>query len=223
MLVDVPNHGRSAWTEHFSYEEIADRIAAHLREDFASAGPVDIVGHSMGGKVAMVLALRHPDLVRRLVVIDIAPVATPASDGEFPHLLDSLASLDLTGFERRGDADAALREAIPNDMVRGFLLQNLVRRDGGFGWEPNLVLLRSELDAVMGFPDSAGRVYDGPVLWMAGERSHYISDEAEPVMKNLFPRVRRLTVRGAGHWVHADAPDVVIEALRAFLIRSDSA
>ncbi|RGE17667.1 alpha/beta fold hydrolase [Leucobacter sp. wl10] len=218
LLVDLPNHGRSGWTDQFDYLEIADLVAQHLREGFAADGPVDVVGHSMGGKVAMVLALRHPGLVRRLVVIDIAPVGGAASRGNFRQLLDALAEVRLERLERRADADVVLRERIPEDAVRGFLLQNL-RRDGdGFRWEPNLALLRAELDAVMGFPDTGDLRFTGPVLWIGGERSDYVADGDEPSMRALFPRTRRVTVRGAGHWVHADAPDIVVEALRRFLI-----
>lgn len=239
LLVDLPNHGGSGWTAHIDYPEMADLVAAHLRAGFASGGPVDVVGHSMGGKVAMVLALRHPDLVRRLVVIDISPVASEASRGEFLHLLDALAGLDLTTLERRVDAHDRLRAAIPNDTVRGFLLQNLRRIDDGdpadahdagdapdaggasgadYAWEPNLRLLHDEISAVMGFPDVTGSVFEGPVLWMRGDRSDYVSDDDAPAMRELFPRTRRVTVRGSGHWVHSEKPDEVIAALRVFLI-----
>ncbi|WP_429950739.1 alpha/beta fold hydrolase [Leucobacter allii] len=223
LLVDLPNHGQSGWTETFDYAEMADLVAAQLRAGFAAEGPVDVVGHSMGGKVAMMLALRHPGLVRRLVVLDIAPVASGASRGEFPHLLDALASVDLATLERRADAGAALRAAIPQDAVRGFLLQNLRRDPDGFSWEPNLRLLRAELPAVMGFPDVSGRSFAGPVLWVKGERSPYITDADAPVMRGLFPRTVRITVHGAGHWVHAEEPEAVIAALRRFLIEPGDA
>ncbi|MFV0435491.1 MAG: alpha/beta fold hydrolase [Leucobacter sp.] len=228
LLVDLPNHGQSCWTDSFDYAEIADLVAAHLRSGVAKAGPVDVVGHSMGGKVAMVLALRHPDLVRRLAVIDISPVASGSARGEFRHLLDALTGLDLDSIHRRADADAALRNAIPQDGVRGFLLQNLRRGDGrgtggsggsgGFEWEPNLRMLRSELETIMGFPDVSGRQFTGPVLWMRGDRSDYVRDEDAAAMRALFPRTTRMTVRGAGHWVHSEKPEEVIAALRFFLL-----
>lgn len=218
LLVDLPNHGASGWTESFDYAQLADLVAAHVRDGFAAHGAVDVVGHSMGGKVAMLLALRHPELVRRLVVIDISPVGS--SRGTFPHLLDALASLDLRALERRADAGALLRERIPDDAVRGFLLQNLRREGDGFAWEPNLGLLHAELDAVMGFPEVRGATFDGPVLWMRGELSDYITDDDAPAMRALFPRTVRMTVRGAGHWVHAEKPDEVVTALRRFLVES---
>lgn len=218
LLVDLPNHGRSGWTEHFDYAQMADIVAGQLRAGFAASGPVDIIGHSMGGKVAMVLALRHPDLVRRLAIIDISPVSSVASRGEFQHLLSSLSALPLASFERRSDVDAALAPAVPQDMVRGFLLQNLKHRNGGFVWEPNLELLYGELETIMAFPDMGRSTFDGPVLWIGGDRSNYISDDDVPAMRALFPKTRRMTIRGAGHWVHSEKPDEVITALRAFLI-----
>nr|WP_309852993.1 alpha/beta fold hydrolase [Falsarthrobacter nasiphocae] len=218
LLVDLPNHGQSAWTETIDYPGLADAIAAHLREGFAVDGPVDVVGHSMGGKVAMMLALRHPDLVRRLVVVDISPVPSPPGWGNFQHLLASLASLNLGTLTSRSQASEELTDPIPNPGVRGFLLQNLARRGDGFEWEPNLDLLRRELPTIMGFPDAAGAHFDGPVLWIAGERSPYVRDEDAPAMRALFPRVRRLTVKGASHWVHSDKPEEFIAALRSFLL-----
>lgn len=218
LLVDLPNHGASGWTERFDYAEIADIVANELRSGFAANGPVDVVGHSMGGKVAMVLALRHPDLVRRLVVLDISPVDSRSSRGEFGHLLDSLSGVDLARVARRSDAEDALREQIPQDGVRSFLLQNLKRGADGYEWEPNLALLRAELPKIMGWPDLGDSRFDGPVLWVRGDRSDYVVDEDAPVMRALFPRTRRLTIRGANHWVHSDKPAEVIDALRSFLL-----
>lgn len=221
LLVDLPNHGASAWTAEFDYDAMVDALAEFLRADFAATGPVDVVGHSMGGKVAMVLALRHPDLVRRLAVLDISPVSKGATPGNFRHLLDSLALVDLGSLTKRVDASVQLQERIADSAVRGFLLQNLRRSDDGFEWEPNLALLRAELDTVMGFPDEGERQFGGPVLWIKGERSDYISDEDAPAMRAYFPRTRRITVKDAGHWVHSEQPEAVGAALRGFLLAED--
>ncbi len=215
VLVDLPNHGQSPWSDSTDYEVVADAVASVVRECYADEGPVHLVGHSMGGKVAMVLALRHPDLVDRLVVVDIAPVASEGG-GEFEHLLDSLAALDLQAVERRTDADEQLAERVDDERVRGFLLQNLRRGKDGFGWQANLDLLRAELATIAGFPEVGG-TFERPVLWIAGERSPYIRREHGDVMRELFPTVRLVTVKGSGHWVHSEQPEAFVGTLRAFL------
>lgn len=215
LLVDLPNHGRSPWVERVSYEQMADAVAETIRADFAPEGRVHVVGHSMGGKVAMVLALRHPDVVDRLVVVDIAP-SSHSSGGEFEHLLGSLAAVDLGGLGRRADADAQLRGPIPNDTTRGFLLQNL-RADGDtFAWQANLDVLRRDLDVIGDFP-RFDTTFDRPVLWVAGEKSDYVQDEHHADMRALFPRTRLVTIKGAGHWVHSEQPESFVATLRVFL------
>lgn len=216
LLIDLPNHGKSAWTEDFSYELTADLIANWLRQSPIANGPIDVVGHSMGGKVAMMLALRHPELVDRLVIVDISPVGSD-DQGEFEHLLDSLADLDLSTLSGRSDADERLSEPIDDARVRGFLLQNLRRSPDGLAWQANLDLLRRELPAIGGFPESPGDSFDRPVLWVSGERSPYVRPEHETAMRALFPRTQLVTVKGAGHWVHSEKPEVFTSVLRTFL------
>jgi pimeloyl-ACP methyl ester carboxylesterase len=215
LLVDLPDHGRSGWTEDFDLVAHADLVAEVVRE--RTEPPVALVGHSLGGKIAMVVALRHPELVERLCVVDVAPVSYPHSD-EFAGYIDAMLAIDLDRLDRRADADAALQDAVPDPVVRSFLLQNL-RRDGdGWTWQPNLELLRAELDAITAWPDlGAVPSYDGPVLWVAGERSSYIRDEYADAMARLFPKVLRVTVKGAGHWVHSEQQDAFVAVLRRFL------
>lgn len=213
LLVDLPNHGASFWTEAFDYEEMADTVADFLSAEFAAHGSVDLVGHSMGGKVAMYLALRHPRLVRKLVILDIAP---SASSGNFEHLLGSMLALPLEKFTTRGEAGKALAEAVPVDSTRGFLLQNLKREKGKFVWEPHLQMLYNNLDTIMGWEQPA-TTFEGPVLWVSGENSDYIRPEDTAPMRQLFPRVRKVTLKGAGHWVHADKPDETVYMLQTFL------
>ena len=211
LLIDLPNHGRSPWTDRVDYVEMADAVAERLR-DWA---PTHVVGHSMGGKVAMVLALRHPELVDRLVVVDIAPAPSDGS-GEFEHLLGSLAGVDLASVHRRSDAEDQLRGPIPNTTVRNFLLQNLRAGDDGYAWQANLKLLRRDLPAIGGFPHFDA-TFDHPVLWVAGDRSDYVREAHRPEMERLFPAVRLVTVKDSGHWVHSEQPAAFVSALRVFL------
>ncbi len=215
VLVDLPNHGRSAWTEAMDYEATAALVAEALGERYAAEGPFHLVGHSMGGKVAMVLALHHPELVDRLVVVDIAPAVSEGA-GEFEHLLDSLASLDLAPLQRRGEADEQLARLIDDERVRGFLLQNLRSSGDGFRWQANLDLLRRDLEVIGGFPEIDAS-FDHPVLWVAGQRSPYIQPEHTATMRRLFPKVRSVTVKDAGHWVHSEQPEAFVTILKAFL------
>ena len=222
-LVDLPDHGRSGWTQEFSWDGYADAVADTLREVDPAARWM-VVGHSLGGKTAMLLALRHPGTVERLVVVDIAPKSYGSLE-RFEGYIREMQSLPLDQLAGRADAESRFDE--PDPGVKAFLLQNL-RRDGdGWRWQANLDLIAADADkgtgsVIAGWPLAPGAVepFDGPVLWIAGGDSRYVKDEDAEVMRVLFPRVRQLTVKGASHWVHTDAPEVVVEALRRFLPRS---
>lgn len=216
LLYDLPNHGRSPWTEGFGYAQMADLIAADLRTKLPPGTPITVFGHSMGGKTAMALTLRHPDLVRGLVVADIAPDDSSHGYG-FGRLFGALDSLDLTTLESRADAETKLRPRVPDAGVRNFLLQNLHRTRGGWAWTPNLELLEASLPLISGWPASLRGPWEGRVLWLRGSESGYVGDEHIPVMKSYFPRTRLVTIKGAGHWLHADQPEAVSTSLQMFL------
>jgi pimeloyl-ACP methyl ester carboxylesterase len=215
LLVDLPHHGRSAWNDRFDYLLVADQVA----EALASDGPVTLVGHSLGGKVAMVLALRHPELVERLCVVDVSPVAYDHLS-QFEGYVAAMRGLDLASLKQRGDADVAMSEAVPDATVRAFLLQNL-RRDGdGWRWQMNLDVLGADLSVIGSWPEERladTPPYQGPVLWVAGAGSDYIKPAYAEAMDRWFPRNRSVTVKEAGHWVHAEQPEVFLEVLRRFL------
>lgn len=208
-LVDMPNHGRSGWTDAIDYAAMADILPTLTDE------PVTLVGHSMGGKAAMLAALRHPHLVERLCVVDVSPVEYPATD-EFFGYIDAMRAIDLGSLGSRSDADGALVAAAPDPGVRSFLLQNLRHENGQWAWMPNLAVLQRDLAVLRGWPQPDA-VYDGPVLWIAGADSDYITDEYRGAMTALFPRVQKVTVKGSGHWVHAAQPAVVTDLLRRFV------
>jgi len=213
-LVDLPDHGRSAWLDRFDLVDVADRIASLVEAD----DPVALVGHSLGGKVAMVLALRHPALVERLCVVDISPVDYPKLS-EFSGYIDAMQGLDLDSLTQRSDAENALSAQVPNTTVRSFLLQNLRREHDSWRWQPNLEGLSRSLPSIKGWPAEGlgAGPYAGPVLWIGGERSDYVTDAYAPQMDRLFPHNRRVTIKGAGHWVHSEKPDVFVEVLRRFV------
>jgi pimeloyl-ACP methyl ester carboxylesterase len=224
-LLDLPNHGHSPWTDRVHYGDMAEVVAAELTE---LGEPVTLVGHSMGGKVAMQLALRRPELLRALVVVDIAPTDYPETGGRtedddeetspFGQFIAAMRAVDLEQLESREEADAALRTAVPSDMVRAFLMQSLVRDGSGWRWRLNLELLERDLGELRRFPDPPpGATYDGPVLWIAGANSHYVLDRDRPRMDELFPATRLVRIKHAGHWVHSEQPEVFLETVRRFL------
>lgn len=213
LMLDLPNHGRSPWTSVFDYLDMADAVAMEIP---VSEPPVTLVGHSMGGKVAMLTALGHPERVARLCVIDISPRESDVRP-RFSPLLAALRGLELATLRDRAEADARLAPAIPEEATRAFLLQNLQRDASGWRWQPNIALLDDELGAVGGWPDLGLPAYPGPVTWIRGELSGYVRDEDEATMRQYFPRLRLLTIPGAGHWVHADAPEAVTRAIADLL------
>ena len=216
LLVDLPNHGISCWTDGFDYVQMADLVAEELRSGFCKDEPAVVLGHSMGGKVAMLLALRHPELLAGLIVEDIAPTHSSAS--EFEHLIGTLLKIDLSSLKSRTDAHAAIKADIRDDAVRGFLLQNLARDgEGGFMWEPNIEMLYDQLDAIVGFPEVETTFEDHPVLWIKGENSDYINDESSDIMRELFPMTRKIQIRDAGHWLHAEQPERFIDTLEYYI------
>ena len=220
LLVDLPDHGRSPWSQEFSLDAYADAVAATLRAEGDGEGWA-VVGHSLGGKVAMVLALRHPELVERLVVVDIAPKGYGSLE-RFEGYIREMQALPLAELTSRGDAEARFTE--PDPGVKAFLLQNL-RRDGQtWRWQVNLDLVAG--DAALGvdsriadWPDDLDELpaYEGPVLWVAGGDSRYVRREDGERMRRHFPRTRLFTIKGAGHWVHTDAPEIIVTALRRFV------
>ena len=225
-LLDLPDHGHSPWTDRVDYEDMAGHLAAELAE---FGEPVTLVGHSMGGKVAMQLALRRPDLLRALVVVDIAPVEYPLAGGrtDDPHeeqspfaaYIEAMQAIDLSTLGSRQEAGDALRGAVRSRMVRGFLLQNLEREGtAGWRWRLNLDVLCRDLDRLRGFPEPPpGAQYEGPVLWIAGANSHYVLDRDRDRMHELFPSTRLVRIKNAGHWVHSEQPEIFLGTLQRFL------
>ena len=213
VAFDLRNHGASPWAETMAYGEMADDIRASL----AALGwsRFALLGHSMGGKIAMLAALRDPDSVERLVIADIAPIAYPPR-----HLgmVQAMRDLDLTGLRRRAEADARLAEAVPDRAERAFLLQNLVFDGGAARWRINLEAIEREMPVLVGCPPlPPGTLYDGPALFIGGERSDYLRPEHEPEIRRLFPKARIARIAEAGHWLHTEQPRAFLDLVEPFL------
>lgn len=210
-LVDMRNHGDSFWSEIHDYPSLAADLAAVIGADHRQ---MDLLGHSMGGKAAMVLALLHPELVNRLIVADIAPVAY---DHSLNHLITAMRGLDLMGLTSRLDANRLLASSIPEDGTRAFLLQSLDLKSVPPRWRLNLDVLDAEMARITGWPDTQGR-FKGPSLFLTGTLSDYVLPEHRATIKALFPAAIMAKIPGAGHWLHAEKPREFEAALRAFLI-----
>jgi pimeloyl-ACP methyl ester carboxylesterase len=213
FALDLRNHGRSPWAATMSFDEMAGDVAAFIEHH--RLGAVRLIGHSLGGKVAMHLALTRPELIQRLVVVDVAPVAYAHSFGPF---VEAMRQVDLAAVQRRSDAELQLQGAVPDAVLRNFLLQNLVKSDAGFVWRVNLEALAANMDQLLGFPTpAADAAYGGPTLFIAGGRSPYIRAEDRPLLERLFPNAEHAVIAGAGHWPHAERPAEFLAHVRRFL------
>ncbi len=212
FAVDQRNHGLSPHSEDVSFEAMAEDLHGFLREH--GLGQAHVLGHSMGGKVAMQFAVLHPEMIDRLVVVDVAPRAYPARHA---RTLELLLALDLGKFQRREELDTALAGEIPEPEVRQFLLKN-VRRDtaGRFRWKANVGGLwrnYEHLTAAVNIPQP----YRKPALFVVGGKSDYVTKHDLELIPRAFPYAQFCVIAGAGHWVHADAPEPLLRSVAEFL------
>jgi esterase len=212
-LLDARNHGRSPHTPITDYATMAADVAAFMdRHSIASA---DILGHSMGGKTAMHLALNQPERVSRLLVVDIVPAPSP---NDYQPLIDALLALPIEQFTRRSEAAQILARSVADPGLRTFLLQNLSSTANGFEWRINLTVLRDCIPALLAFDCESSQCFAGPTAFIRGARSEYVTDEAHRSrISELFPKASIHTVLDAGHWVHAEQPALFLQAARSFL------
>jgi esterase len=209
---DARNHGQSPRAGSMLLQEMATDVADTM--DSLGLTSAHVLGHSMGGKTAMLLALHQPQRVRSLIVVDIAPVAYKRGDDD---VLQALVTLDLTALQSRAEADIKLAELIEGKATRDFLLTNLQRGDdGSFQWRINVPVIAQYFSELTGWSDS-DLVYDGPVLFIDGERSDYILPEHHAAMRRYFPRAMLKTVANAGHWVHSEKAEAVQRLVGNFL------
>jgi esterase len=203
VAVDMRNHGASPWSDSQTYADMAADLAGVL------TGPADVLGHSMGGKAAMMLALTRPELVRKLVVADIAPVA-------YGHTqLDKITAMRRVDLARVGSrAEAGQMMGLQDPALTAFFLQSLDL--AGKKWRLNLDALAANMPAILGFPAVSG-AFDGPVLFLSGARSDYVLPEHRPRIKALFPHARFAKIPDAGHWLHAEKPREFVAAVDVFL------
>jgi esterase len=211
-LVDQRNHGRSPHHPQMTYVDMAEDLHHFMEAHWIFKA--HIIGHSMGGKTAMQFAWMYPDMVEKLIVVDIAPKAYP---GGHEEIFRALQKLDLSQAESRSDAEEALKADISSLGIRQFLLKNLSRKkEGGYQWKMNLDALWGHYDDILAQPPHKGE-YTGPALFIRGGKSHYIQEADEALIQKEFPGAKVATVEEAGHWVHAEAPKALLQQVHTFL------
>ncbi len=211
LTVDLRNHGDSDWTPTHGFEEMAEDLAEVLE---ANGGRADVLGHSMGGKAVMRLALTRPELVNHLIVADIAPVAYHHTQLPLVH---AMQGLDLSDLTRRSEADERFAREVDDPAVRAFLLQSLDLKTEPPHWKLNLDVLEREMPRILNWP-AIDATFGGPTLFLSAEKSDYVRPEYHAEMKRLFPSAKFVRIPGAGHWLHADKPREFIAAVKAFLL-----
>jgi esterase len=211
-ILDLRNHGRSPKSPDLNYDDMVEDIYEFLT-DFGLR-TVSLIGHSMGGIVAMKFAFEYSHRINKLVIVDIAPKSYPALH---QNILDGLKSIPIDKIKSRREADEYLKKFVSSHKTRQFLLKNLYRReDQTYAWRLNL-------DAIYDHASNIGRgisteyIYEKPTLFIRGEKSDYILPEDEERIKNIFPHATIFEIPDASHWVHAEKPKEVLEALETFL------
>ncbi len=208
IAVDMRNHGNSPRNTVHDYPSLAGDLAEVIAE---FGGKADVIGHSMGGKSAMTLALTYPETVNRLIVADIAPVAYTHTQ---IRVIEAMQAVDMTRVERRSDAEAQLAELGVEMALQSFFTQSLDIPNKG--WKLNLDALADQMPNIMGFPD-VSTTWPGPALFLSGAASDYVQPQHRERIKALFPQARFAKIPGAGHWLHAEKPREFEAAARLFL------
>ncbi|MEP0985808.1 alpha/beta fold hydrolase [Ekhidna sp.] len=212
-LVDLRNHGNSPHSDDFNYEVMVEDVIELMDDE--SLTKAHILGHSMGGKVAMHLSTKYAKRVNKLIIVDIAPKYYA------PHhqqIFDGFHSVDIANLENRKDADEQMARVISNFGVRQFILKNLDRKkDGSFQWKLNLNAIEHAIENV-GEGIEGDVNFDGTSLFIAGGKSDYITSDDHELIRKHFPNATIVTIKDAGHWVHAEKPNELGETVIEFLM-----
>ncbi|MCG7917328.1 MAG: alpha/beta fold hydrolase [Candidatus Thiodiazotropha taylori] len=210
--LDLRNHGRSPHYSEMSYPLMVDDLLALC--DHLDLQTVSLLGHSMGGKVAMLTALTNPERVEKLLVADIAPVAY---EHRFASIFKGLQSMPLAQLESRDAADLHLSDYVAEPGVRQYLLQNLQKRGEQWEWRFNLQSLKDAIPLLTDFPEVAGNTFPGDALFIHGELSDYVNQQVIRHIDDYFPHNRRRMIHAAGHWLYAEQPVPFAQAVASFL------
>jgi pimeloyl-ACP methyl ester carboxylesterase len=212
FIVDQRNHGRSAHKDAINYQLMAEDLGEFMDQHWIHEAC--LMGHSMGGKTVMQFAGLHPERVQKMIVVDMAP---KAYGNRHRPIFDALMAVPVETIENRTEAEDILKERINSFSIRQFLLKNLSRsREGGYRWKMNLPVIERDYDAILGKVE-VDHIYEGPALFIRGERSDYLDEKDLPLIREQFPAARMIAIPEAGHWVHSEKPEQFLDAVREFL------
>ena len=210
-LVDLRNHGNSPKSDIFTYESMSDDLLEFIN-DHSIQDPI-IIGHSMGGKVAMHFSLHHPDKLKKLIVVDIAPKSYPV---HHEKILEGLNSINLSEIKSRQEAESILANYVDEPDVRQFLLKNLSRNEQlQFEWKINLPVITKNIEKI-GIEINKEKEFTKPTLFIKGGKSNYIKSEDSSLIKKIFPNAEIKEIPQAGHWVQVDAPEDFLQLIEQF-------
>jgi len=214
IAVDLRNHGQSPHSNAMDYPLMAQDVINLM--DNLELNAADVIGHSMGGKVAMQIALNYPDHVNKLIIVDISPVSYSA---HHQNIFQGLFNIDLDTLKSRSSADKQLSHYVEEPGIRSFLLKNLYKNsDGAFSWRPNLHVLHDQYSQISNAP--TGDTFSGNTLFIKGMNSDYILAEHQASIQNLFSKASFKMIEGAGHWPHAEKPNIFSSIILKFLAKS---
>lgn len=209
--MDLRNHGRSSWSDDHGYSALAEDVLETL--DAIGLPQINLIGHSMGGKVAMQLALDHPERIHKLVVVDMAPVTYPKGDDP---ALQAMLGVDFDRAGSRKEISAAMAKMVQPQAVIDFLLTNLQRgKDGRYFWRCNIAVLAEQLTEIKGWAAQTS-AFGGSALFVRGGESDYVLPEYTETINAQFPQAQITTIEGAGHWLHSEKPEAFFEIIQAY-------
>jgi pimeloyl-ACP methyl ester carboxylesterase len=222
-LIDQRNHGKSPHTADHNYDLMKEDLREFMEQH--AIEKAIILGHSMGGKVAMFFAADYPEKISHLIVVDISPRSykTTSSSQLKMHesIIRAMYNIDFYGIQNRQEIDDILAKSIPQDRIRQFLLKNIHRsKDNEYSWSINIKTIKNELRNIMdGLDENQPAITGFPVLFIKGEKSDYIMNKDKEVIMNIFPYSDFETIPNAGHWLHAEQPELFMEKVNNFILQ----
>ncbi|XP_072394798.1 sn-1-specific diacylglycerol lipase ABHD11-like [Diabrotica undecimpunctata] len=221
IIIDCRNHGESPHTESHTYTHIVADLKALL--DSLSIQRLALLGHSMGGRASMLFSLKYPNMVEKLIVGDTSPISG-MQIADFLPIIDTLMNIkiptNVSLSEAKKHVDAQLNSKITNTIVRNFLLSNLIKKeDGSINWKVNFPVLKKDLQHMWEFPLDDTMKYEGPTLFVAGQKSSFLPKSDFPEIKKYFPKAELIYINGASHWLHQEKPREFLDITLEFLNR----